>query len=658
MRKIILLLIILSLFNAAKSQQGPEQIVRNKIDSIVSLVSKEKDETKKVNELLSIYAISIDGYPVLLLETYQKLYTLSQEKKDIIIESSGWSLAGQGYRLSGNYVKALECHYKAIALAEQSGNLNLLRYAQNQMRHIYKDRQENDKALELYRLAGTPSPEGKIFANWWAFMNMGAVFLNMGQMDSSLFYSLKAQTLIPAENKEEVTYAYILTNIASVYSRQGNNEKAMDYFMQALNIANILQSRRYINNVSMAIAEHFNRLHNYDSSVYYAKNAIDAVEGTMISNLALQPAKLLAAIYQNTHADSALKYFKVYMAANDSLYSIRTNQQLMMMAFDEDQRKRNIEEEKKAYQNKVTTIILVIGLVVFCLVAGILYRNNKQKQKANLLLHTEKQKVESALAELKSTQQQLIQSEKMASLGELTAGIAHEIQNPLNFVNNFSEVSNELIAEMNDELNKGDVEEAKIIASDIQQNLEKINHHGKRAEAIVKGMLQHSQSGKGQKEPTDINTLVDEYLRLSYHGLRAKDSSFNATINTYFDNGIQKINIVPQDIGRVILNVLTNAFYAMNEKKKATGSSYEPVISVSTRRMNDKIEIKVEDNGNGISEKIVDKIFQPFFTTKPTGQGTGLGLSLSYDIVKAHGGEIKVESKEGEGTNFVIMLPA
>ena len=270
--------------------------------------------------------------------------------------------------------------------------------------------------------------------------------------------------------------------------------------------------------------------------------------------------------------------------------------------------------------------------------------------------------IEKAYKELKVTQTQLIQSEKMASLGELTAGIAHEIQNPLNFVNNFSEVSSELINEMVDEVDKGNYGEAKAIAEDVKQNLEKINHHGKRADAIVKGMLQHSRTSAGQKEPTNINALADEYLRLAYHGLRAKDKSFNATMKTDFDESIGNINIIPQDIGRVILNLITNAFYAVTEKNNSTNSllaehKYEPNVKLSTKLKNSKVEISVKDNGNGIPHKILEKIFQPFFTTKPSGQGTGLGLSLSYDIVKAHGGELKMETKEGEGSEFIIILP-
>jgi signal transduction histidine kinase len=279
-------------------------------------------------------------------------------------------------------------------------------------------------------------------------------------------------------------------------------------------------------------------------------------------------------------------------------------------------------------------------------------------QKKSAVIEESNRTLTQTLSDLKAAQAQLIHSEKMASLGELTAGIAHEIQNPLNFVNNFSDVSTELVDEMNEEINKGNLEDAKQIAQDLKQNLEKINHHGKRAGDIVKGMLQHSRTSSGQKELTDINALADEYLRLAYHGLRAKDKTFNAATKTDYDDNIGLIKIIPQDIGRVILNLITNAFYAVTERKKLQTEGYEPIVSVSTKKIKDGIEIKVRDNGSGIPQKILDKIFQPFFTTKPTGQGTGLGLSLSYDIVKAHGGELKVETKEGEGSEFFIQIPA
>lgn len=271
-------------------------------------------------------------------------------------------------------------------------------------------------------------------------------------------------------------------------------------------------------------------------------------------------------------------------------------------------------------------------------------------------LTKQKEELEEALLELKATQVQLIQAEKMASLGELTAGIAHEIQNPLNFVNNFSELTNELIDEMNEEIDKGDFEGVKALAIDIKENLEKINHHGKRADSIVKGMLMHSRTSSGQKDLTDINSLVDEFLRLSFHGLRAKDKSFNSDFKTTFEPGLPKVAVIPQDMGRVFLNLINNAFYAVNEKKKSS-PDFKPMVEVSTKNLGKNIQITISDNGGGVPDHIKSKIFQPFFTTKPTGEGTGLGLSLSYDIVKAHGGELSVESKDGEGTVFSIQLP-
>ena len=305
--------------------------------------------------------------------------------------------------------------------------------------------------------------------------------------------------------------------------------------------------------------------------------------------------------------------------------------------------------------------------IYFLLVLGVIYAIDKYQR--NRILIKERQRnmqkdldhakeIETAYINLKATQNQLVHSEKMASLGELTAGVAHEIQNPLNFVMNFSEVSADLLAEMQEEIKKGNFEDAEDIFNDIKQNLNKIKHHGKRADDIVKGMLQHSRSSTGTKQPTNLNQICDEYLRLSYHGLRAKDKSFNATLNSDFDETIGEINLNAQDFGRVILNLLTNAFYAVNEKRQQSAENYMPTVSISTKKENQKILITVSDNGNGMPQEIIDKIFQPFFTTKPSGKGTGLGLSISFDIItKGHNGELKVESKENEGTKFTIILP-
>ncbi len=309
---------------------------------------------------------------------------------------------------------------------------------------------------------------------------------------------------------------------------------------------------------------------------------------------------------------------------------------------------------------------LLGGLALFALFAVVLVRQNRVKQRFNQTLTKQKAEIErqrdqvnQTLTELKTTQTQLIQKEKLASLGELTAGIAHEIQNPLNFVNNFSEVSAEMVDELEAELGKGDIDEVKAIAGDLRQNLQKITLHGSRASRIVQGMLEHSRSGAGERQPTDLNALAEEYLKIAYHGLRAKDKTFNCELVTDLDGKLGQVAVVPQEVGRVLLNLFSNAFYAVAEKQKRHPSNYQPTVNLSTRREVGRVEIRVSDNGTGIPDGVKAKIFQPFFTTKPTGEGTGLGLSLSYDILtKGHGGTLTVESREGEGTTFILTLPA
>ncbi len=314
--------------------------------------------------------------------------------------------------------------------------------------------------------------------------------------------------------------------------------------------------------------------------------------------------------------------------------------------------KELILKQAEIRREKVTRNFSLFGMFVAMVLMIIAFIRFVEKQKLN-------KKLSETLSDLKSTQSQLIQREKMASLGELAAGISHEIQNPLNFVNNFSEVSRELITEVFEELSKGNQQDAMNILEDVKENLDKINHHGKRADSIIKGMLQHSRSSSGTKEPTDINALADEFLRLAYHGLRARDKSFNALMKTDFDQKLGKVNVIPQDMGRVILNLITNAFYAANEKRITGKENYQPTVQVSTRKTKDKVMVLVQDNGNGIPQHVLGKIFQPFFTTKPAGEGTGLGLSMSYDIVtKGHGGELTVETSEGLGTTFTIVIPA
>jgi signal transduction histidine kinase len=424
---------------------------------------------------------------------------------------------------------------------------------------------------------------------------------------------------------------------------------------------------------ALRLSQNYLQLNKIDSAYYYAKYLLDTLSSLGYSNFEVDLGVAYKSLYEcfirMNKPDSAFKYAQMALIASDTLYSSRIKNltEFQQLLFSENKRIEALENARTEKISRWTNIAAISFALLIGFIAILLYRNVQQSKMANANLLSQKEKLQQTLDQLKSTQSQLVQAEKMASLGELTAGIAHEIQNPLNFVNNFSEVSTELVDEMKSEIKKGNYDEVNVIADDVKQNLEKINHHGTRAADIVKGMLQHSRSSSGVKEPTDINALADEYLRLAYHGLRAKDIDFNATMKTDFDKSIDKINIIPQDIGRVILNLITNAFYAVNEKSKQGIAEYEPTVSVVTKKVNHQVEIRVTDNGNGIPPNILDKIFQPFFTTKPTGQGTGLGLSLSYDIVKAHGGELKVETltaeaaaqagKEGAGTTFIISLP-
>ena len=377
---------------------------------------------------------------------------------------------------------------------------------------------------------------------------------------------------------------------------------------------------------------------------YYKLSAIDSMRGNY------------KGAYEN---------YKLYSLYRDSLEKKeeekRELQAKMQYEFDKKQAVAKAEQEKnEADEKRVRNLqyFTIAGLaaltLVVLLIALIQAKNSKQRKKANILLLSQKEQVESTLSSLRSTQAQLIQSEKMASLGELTAGIAHEIQNPLNFVNNFSEVNNELLEEMSEE---NDVKEIRSIAGDIRENNRKIHFHGKRADNIVKGMLQHAQSSSGVKEPVDLNALAEEYLQLAYHGFRSKDKLFHVKLHTQFDPSVGKINMIAQDIGRVLLNLFNNAFYAVNERKRNSGETFEPSVQLRTKKAGKQVILSVEDNGEGIPDNLKEKIFQPFFTTKPTGQGTGLGLSLAYDIVKAHGGKLEVQSTEGKGTIFNVQMP-
>jgi signal transduction histidine kinase len=650
----------------------------NKADSLRRLIQQASNDSVKINECWNLYNVFEEFQRDSAKQVVNEGIDLSRKNNKKLAEARFRTVNAYLQLSTGHYAESLQDLLQALSIIQQNGNetnnwlsawsgspsktkLLLLAVWHHAFANLMTPTLNTEQQILHYREAMRLGKEAEnslrvILAN----LGLGRTYLDIGRIDSALIFEKEA-----ARIAEGSVYKRILSAIFSyegaIYFRKGENQLALASLYKGIHVGFEYGNRS-------GLAQNYYRLSKYyleqnikDSSLFYALKFRDAIEQVGAAGLSTvdkgMAYEFLSRAYKmNGQHDSADRYQEIALVTKDSISNAKINSlaAFQTLTLKENLRLRDLEKEQALYQARVRTYGLLAILGAISVIAVILYRNNKQKQKANRTL-------ENTLTDLRSTQAQLIQSEKMASLGELTAGIAHEIQNPLNFVNNFSEVNKEMITEAREAISAGNLEDAEEILDTVADNEQKIHHHGKRADAIVKGMLQHSQKGSGVKELTNINALADEYLRLAYHGLKAKDASFSATIETDFDERIGNINIIPQDIGRVLLNLINNAFYAVNEKKKKIGEGFEPEVTVTTRLISDtknSLIISVTDNGNGIPQNIVDKIFQPFFTTKPTGQGTGLGLSLSYDIVKAHGGEISVESKEGEGTVFSMVLPA
>ncbi len=644
-------------------------------DSLLEIINQHKGDTSEVNALsyLGIQQTDADSshnYATLGLSLAEKI-NYQKGKADCYLVFSKINFQ------SGNTPLAIQNSLDALNTFKKINDYQGMATTYLSLQSICRDGLSDYRNSLNYAFSGVQVAEAhNVMTYLWyrghkilplLLGEMGQTYALMNMPDSALIYTQKSLDQNELFNGEEYEFAVYL--MATIQNMQGKYDDALKNYRKALPLALHEEFPWDTLQIFSGMSTLFRNISQLDSSIHYAKIVATGWSNQSEYKNLLEALTNLTQIYkQKGNIDSAYKYLELSHAIQDSIYSIDNNREVQNVLFSENMKQQEMIANQAAYKNKVQLYMLLGGIFILLLIAIILWRNNQHKQIA-------KAKIEKAYTDLKATQSQLIQSEKMASLGELTAGSAHEIQNPLNFVNNFSEVNKDLLVELKDEIKKGNLDEVSAIADDVISNEEKINHHGKRADAIVKGMLQHSRSNSGVKEPTDINALADEYLRLAYHGLRAKDKSFNATMKTNFDDslsadeaGIGNINIIPQDIGRVILNLITNAFYAVTEKKNQQ-PEYDPIVTVSTRlikesvgssspiRHSPSVIISVKDNGNGIPQKVLDKIFQPFFTTKPTGQGTGLGLSLSYDIVKAHGGEIKVETKEGEGAEFIIQLP-
>ena len=669
--------VLLFLFITLPLLEAPGQIPPHEITRLKKQVSESASDSARIQLFLELS----NGYRFSNIDsalTYaEKGIELSRRIAQPLLEGHALSQRGYIFLEAGEIPKAMQDQFSALAIARNIESQHLEAWTFNRIGNTYMELGELDKAVEYYQLSKNLfarfNNTGYVYNE---MSNLGNVYEMLGILDSAKFYQQQVlKYSLVNTDRYAITYGEMRERLGNVDRHLGNYDSAIVHYRIGIRESLIDFDYRNLAANYLQLASVFDVLHLYDSCIHYAKQTIHFARVISWKKGIREASGLLTSMYRlKNRPDSALKYAELNIAIRDSLSGPKQIQQLQRVTLEEQERQLQLAKEKDDLRDRYRIIALSFVIGVFVLLAVILWRNNIRKQESNRQLSTQKDQIatqrnnlEKTLNELKATQAQLIQSEKMASLGELTAGIAHEIQNPLNFVNNFSELNKELLSEMKEEIEKGNLEEVKSLAGNVIANQEKINEHGKRADGILKGMLQHSRSSSGVMEPTDINALCEEYLRLSYHGLRAKDKTFNAIpinigIKTDFDSSVQKMVVVPQDIGRAILNLINNAFYAVAEKKKqiaagnVDGTSFEPTVSITTTKSKNGILISVRDNGNGIPASIKEKIFQPFFTTKPAGQGTGLGLSLTYDIVKAHRGELKMETKEGEGAEFIIEL--
>jgi len=701
----------------------------SQIDSLKRLLVSTGQDTTRVSLLTAIAS----GYryfnPDSSIIFVQKALALSEKLNYNIGKVRTLIIYGEARRFRGDFPQALEAQFEALQISKNSRFTEEYEASLGLIGMAYQDLNEYRQALnylyqakKLNESVSKKNPGG--ICRWLS--SIGYIYEKMNMLDSALFFQQQAHAYLKNFPVSTIG-SLVLTRLGVIQSRLGHPDLALLYFQAALKITYTTGDILNRSRAQYCIAELYYSANQSDSSLNYCHLAFVNGNRVFLKSTILDASNLLVKLYkERNNLDSALHYQEVAMATKELMYGQEKFQQLQLLTLTQQKRQQQLREKQVQLQR----IGLISALTVFLLIALVLWRNTRYQKRTNQTLNykneqieTQRNTLEKAFTELKGTQAQLIQSEKMASLGELTAGIAHEIQNPLNFVNNFSEVNSELIKELKNEVINKNLDEITSIANDIEANEEKINHHGKRAESIVKGMLQHSQKSVGIKELTDINALADEYFRMAYHSFQSKQKdSPEIKLITDFEGNLPLVNVIPQDIGRVFLNLFNNAFWALSsvalakeeavgergkilfnqsEKQKkqssdeqeegssvrpdqthlkdetsrpggpsggrGTNETYTPLptkasaqagtITLTTKSLGDKIEIRVKDNGPGIPQNIIDKIFQPFFTTKPTGQGTGLGLSLAYDIVKSHGGELLVNSQEGEYSEFILRLP-
>ena len=668
----------------------PQGFSKTLLDSLEKRLATLPNDTNRINTLTGIAGLYANTNVEKSILLGEEALTLTRKLNYVNGFNKILSLMSFQYSISGQWAKGLELalegkeRYKddLVKLANYINVAQLAYEKQGDYKRCLEECQENIRMFNTH-----PEIEFNLVDKWATHMTASQMYSKEQEADSALIYAFKCLSYaqsIPFNTGHFVGYAHNAIGIG--YLAQNKPDSAIAHLHIMRSAMEQTNNPFTLQETQIYLANAMQMKGVLDSMHYYAKTAYDGAAKMGNDVNEMNAALILSEYFEKSNPPKSLFYLKSYNSIKEKLFTQdQTNKRYFL---ESEQRNKLAELEKKeiSTKNRIRQNALLGGLFTFILLAGGLIYTNRRKKLLNDKLQEQKLQIENqnqdlvnsgrelalknrdletALADLRTTQAQLIQSEKLASLGELTAGIAHEIQNPLNFVNNFAEVSAEMIDELKEELEKGDIEEVKAIAEDLQVNLSKINHHGKRASSIVKGMLEHSRTSSGVKEPTNLNALADEYLRLAYHGLRAKDSGFNATMETHFEPDLPKVSVIPQDIGRVLLNLINNAFYAVHQRTVETlhatslqQSPYQPTVTISTQKTDNQIIISVQDNGNGIPEAIRDKIFQPFYTTKPSGQGTGLGLSLAYDIItKGHGGKLHLESAENQGSTFSIELP-
>jgi signal transduction histidine kinase len=684
------------------------------IDSLNTIIKMQKDDTSKVRtlNLLSLAHLYKREFAAAYQPANRSLQ-LANKIGDYDGKGRAQQLIGVFYEMQGNYKDARKYYDSALFLFTKSTNKNLAADVYESIASSYRGEQNfpealnyTYKALKVYEETENKTGIAGIY------LVLGSNSLHSGEYDAAIrnlrkalevFEALKEKSVIGliyemiaaaeyslgrhtealrndsialklyTEVGEVFNKGALYTNKGNIYQKQGdellndgsgelaNNkyQKALEEYRNAAQIYKELHVEQSLHNTNVELGFLFIKLHDPAAAKYHLNQVFQYLSSLppdekknlnyLFENLYLAQSKLDSA---NGNTDSAYMHYKMYVAYKDSSLTLekakRIEQITLQHDFDKKESQAKIEQERKDNASRRMRNQLFTGIGAVLLLSGFLFWNNRQKEKSKV-------KIEKAYTALKATQAQLIQREKMASLGELTAGIAHEIQNPLNFVTNFSETNIELVDELQSELKALNYDVAVHISNDIKENERLISHHGKRADAIVKSMMEHSRGSKNGQEHVEVKAIIEECLRLSYHAFRAKDKSFHAKVENLSDGNADTAS-APHEVGRVLLNLLNNAFYSVSERKKAEGVAFEPRVSVSVKKADRKLEITVKDNGRGIAPEIQKKIFQPFFTTKPTGQGTGLGLSLSYDIVIAHGGELRVGSTS-EGATFLIELP-